>query len=283
MKRMNTIIFFFILLILIAVFSEQYRKTGDICDYDGNDIQPINKVIISTVDGKVHRFCSLCCGAAWLEKKPDIKQEFVEGKGGSITVVDEVSGEPIDATLAYWIQSKLHSVYENDCRLHSFKDPGEAAKHIQSHRGREKRGYLAGLGLELPWAPNFMTYDLNGMISDLLRYRGKVVFIRFWNSSNPFTEKDLAYLSQSYLRWHKQGFMVLAINVQQRQTSVETFTAGLDLPFPVLLDPKGQIADLYKVKGYPTGFLVDKSGIIRNQSIGEILPEMMEPLIFPLL
>jgi len=64
---------------------------------------------------------------------------------------------------------------------------------------------------------------------------------------------------------------------------VKAFTSGLNLPFPVLLDPKGQIADLYKVKGYPTGFIVDQSGIIRNQSIGEILPDMMEPLIFPLL
>lgn len=283
MKRVKFIVAFFVLLVLIAVFSEKFQNRGDGCDFDGNGINSINEVVITTADGSEHHFCSLCCSASWLDNKPDVKRSIVDGKGGSITVVDEVSGEKIDATLAYWVQSALFSVRENDCQLHVFKDPSEAAKHIQSHQGSEKKGYLAGLGQELPWAPNFVTGNLDGIMIDLLRFRGKVVFIRFWNSSNPFTEKDLAFLTESYHRWHKQGFMVLAINVQQRETTVKAFTAGMDLPFPVLLDLKGQIADLYKVRGYPTGFLVDKSGVIRNQSIGEILPEMMEPLIFPLL
>ena len=61
------------------------------------------------------------------------------------------------------------------------------------------------------------------------------------------------------------------------------FTKDLDLPFPVLLDPQGKIADQYGINGYPTGFLIDQAGIIRHQSIGEILPDLMEPLISPLL
>ena len=283
MKHTKYIAVFFVLLLLIAVFSEKYQNKGDVCEFDGNRIKSINEVVITTAGGSEHHFCSLCCSASWLEKKPDVKRSIMESRGGSITVVDEVSGEKIDATLAYWVKSTLFSVRENECGLHAFKDPGDAAKHIHSHHGIEKKGYLAGQGRELPWAPNFVTSDLDGMMIDLLRFRGKVVFIRFWNSSNPFTEKDLAYLSQSYHRWNKKGFVVLAINVQQRKTLVKAFTSGLNLPFPVLLDPKGQIADLYKVKGYPTGFIVDQSGIIRNQSIGEILPDMMEPLIFPLL
>lgn len=283
MKKISYITAFFFLLILVAVFSELRQKKGDKCDFDGNRINPIHQVNVTTGDGKEHNFCSICCASYWLDQNPDVLGTIKESKGGSISVVDEITGETIDATLGYWVRSSKISVHENNCDLHVFKDPGDAARHIHDYRGREVKGFLAGQGRVLPWAPNFYTQDVNGLMSDLLRYRGKVVFIRFWNSSNPFTAKDLGYLQKSYNRWKKRGFVVLAINVQQRKGQVEAFTSGLNLPFPILLDPRGQIADMYKVKGYPTGFLVDRSGIIRNQSIGEILPEMMEPLIAPLL
>ncbi len=283
MKKISYIVAFFTALILIALFSELHQTKGDRCDFDGNRIKPIHRVSVTAGDGKEYRFCSLCCAADWLDRNPEIKRSIQGSRGGTISVVDEITGETIDASLAYWVKSSKISVHENECSLHVFKDPGDAARHIHDYQGREVKGLLAGKGRSLPWAPNFYTQDLNGMMSDLLRYRGKVVFIRFWNSSNPFTSKDLDYLKESYNRWNKQGFIVLAINVQQRKAQVATFASGLDLPFPILLDPKGQIADLYKIKGYPTGFLVDRSGIIRNQSIGEVLPEMMEPLIAPLL
>jgi len=48
------------------------------------------------------------------------------------------------------------------------------------------------------------------------------------------------------------------------------------------LDPDGTIADRYGVSGYPTGFLIDRSGIIANRVIGELPPEIMEPLLYPL-
>ncbi len=283
MKKIFSIVAFFALLVLIAVFSEFQQKKGGICDFDGNRINPSHQVNVTTGEGKEHKFCSICCASYWLERNPDIERSISESKGGMIQVVDQITGETIDASLAYWVRSSKISVHENKCDLHVFKDSGDAARHIHDYRGKEVEGFVAGLGRQLPWAPNFYTHDVNGMMSDLLRYRGKVVFIRFWNSSNPFTTKDLGYLQKSYNRWCKQGFVVLAINVQQSKTHVKSFTSGLNLPFPILLDPRGQIADLYKVRGYPTGFLIDRSGIIRNQSIGEILPEMMEPLVAPLL
>jgi len=277
MKQTITILFFLVLSLIAFVSAHRQRGEGR-CDYDGNRIEPINRVVISLSKGGRFEFCSLCCARSWLENGP-----ARDAKDGTITVVDEVSGEEIDGSLAYWVESRLFTVRENGCGVHAFLDPGDAARHIRDYSGAEQKGYLAGQGRGLPWAPNFMTTDVDDGMIDLIRYRGKVVFLRFWNSANPFTEKDLGYLKTSYLRWRDQGFVVLAVNVQQRKRAVDTFVAGLDLPFPVLLDPNGQIADLYKIKGYPTGFLVDRSGIIRNQSIGEILPEMMEPLLAPLL
>ncbi len=284
MKRLLLLILFLTTVGLLAFLSERSQRGDELCIVDATPIRPITRVTITQPGSEVH-FCSLCCARTWLDEHPEMIDIIKEGKG-RITVVDEVSGEQLDATLAYWVESNRYSRRENKCRLHVFQEPDEAARHIFVNDGREIPGYLAGLGENLPWAAPFITEDLTGKKIDLKDYQGRIVFLRFWNSGNPFTVKDLGYLAKAHRRWQKHGFTVLAINVEQKREVVEAFISKQnlhDLPFPVLLDPQGKIADSYKVRGYPTGFLIDKSGIIRNQSIGEILPDLMQPLIEPLL
>lgn len=280
MKPSYLLIIFFTALSLFAFVSELRQRPDGHCDYDNTLIKPVNRVVIITPDGTEKQFCSVCCAGYWFDENPEI-EDRIEAGDGRVTVVDEISGEIIDSSLAYWLKSSQLSRGENQCRVHVFKDSGDASRHILRYGGQEKPGYLAGLGMELPWAQSFTTRDVNGSGRPvtLADYRGQVVFIRFWNTGNPFTRKDLTDLAEAYRRLQDQGFTVLAVNIEQSEETVRSFIAELSLPFPVLLDTNGRIADLWEVKGFPTGFIVDKSGVIRNQSIGEILPEMMEPLI----
>ena len=281
MRRSLQVFLFFFCLALIALFASGRQRGGEFCVVDGTRIRAVTRVDISGPAEELH-FCSLCCAHTWLEAHPDRVLEVQEGKV-RLTVVDEVSGEPLDPTLAYWVESRQYSRRENGCRMHVFRDAGEAARHILRYDGREQPGYLAGLGKTLPWAPPFKTKDLDGTPRSLEDFRGRVVFLRFWNSGNPYTTKDLDYLATAHKRWHDHGFTVVAVNVEQSRETVSRFLDHLEIPFPILLDPRGEIADLYRVKGFPTGFLIDRSGIIRNRSIGEILPDLMQPLIAPLL
>jgi len=166
--------------------------------------------------------------------------------------------------------------------VHVFKKDHDAAAHIRVHGGRELPGYLSGLGEQLPWATPFAAVDLQGKEQQLSDFRGKVVFLRFWNTANPFTATDLADLQRAQELFQEQGFSVIAINVEQDLQRVTDFTKDLGLSYPVLLDPRGTIADRYGVSGYPTGFILDRSGVIVNRVIGELPPEVMKPLLFPL-
>ena len=257
------------------------QRSGQRCAVDNNTIEPITRVLITRPDGQEIQFCSLCCARQWLLTAEQVTDEIKSGKA-TLTVVDEISGELLDSSVAFWLESDSYSRRENKCRVHVFKNGTDAAAHILAHRGRELPGYLAGQGERLDWAAPFTGLDLQGESRQLSEFRGRVVFLRFWSSVNPFAEADLVDLQRAQIRFQDQGFTVLAVNVEQDRQTVAAFTEKLGLTFPVLLDVDGKIADLYGVSGYPTGFLIDRAGIIANRVVGELPPDVMEPLLYPL-
>ncbi len=274
-------ILFFLLLVLIAWFSGQKNQSGESCRVDGTSIVPITRVVLIDEKGEEFLFCSLCCAKTWLTGHGELIPQLDSGIA-SLTVVDEISGQEIDASLAYWIQSKEYSRKENRCQSHVFSDKQAASKYLHQHQGRELPGYLAGLGQQLSWAEDFSLEDITGKQHNLAEYRGRIVFLRFWSLKNPFVETDLRNLQEAHERFKKQGFMVVAVNVEDKREDVVTFVAKLGLSFPVLLDPDGKIADQYEITGFPTGFLLDRSGIVGSSTIGEITADVLEPFVYSL-
>jgi peroxiredoxin len=57
-------------------------------------------------------------------------------------------------------------------------------------------------------------------------------------------------------------------NDEGSKKRVETFTRLLDLSFPILLDPEGEVNDLYEVSNMPTSFLIDRNGKIISRIVG---------------
>ena len=63
--------------------------------------------------------------------------------------------------------------------------------------------------------------------------------------------------------------MVVGIsNDEGSKKRVDTYTKLLDLSFPVLLDPEGEVNELYKVSNIPTRFLIDRNGKIISRIVG---------------
>ena len=66
-----------------------------------------------------------------------------------------------------------------------------------------------------------------------------------------------------YTRLRGPDFEMLAVSADQGgRDLVERFVRDLGLGFPILLDPDLQIADRYRVTGYPETFLIDRNGTI---------------------
>ena len=57
-----------------------------------------------------------------------------------------------------------------------------------------------------------------------------------------------------------RGLTVLGINIREGTQIIQRYAKELDLTFPLLLDPMGEIARSYGVIGLPTTFLVGRDG-----------------------
>jgi peroxiredoxin len=284
MKTIKTVIPCGLFLLTLAIFSwlSGHSKTEtEVCLVDGTSLLPISRVSIQSASGEVSLFCSLCCARTWLDTHKETEADLNAGKG-SISLVDEISGIEMDATLAYFVESDEYSREENKCRSHVFSDKQAASAYLRKTEGKEIPGFLAGLGPKLSWAADFTLPDIQGNQTSLSDFHGKIIFLRFFSLKNPFVKKDLSDLQIAQERFKNRNFTVLAVSVEDKTEEVTKLLTEHGITFPVLLDTDGKIADTYQITGFPTGFLLDPSGIVDSSSIGEVTADVLAPFLHSL-
>jgi len=67
---------------------------------------------------------------------------------------------------------------------------------------------------------------------------------------------------------HGEDLVVLAVNIGEEPSLVQRFIQDLGLSFTVLIDEANQVQNLYRVRAYPTTYLIDAEGVIRAQHVG---------------
>ncbi|MEK6682247.1 MAG: hypothetical protein AABY79_09825 [Nitrospirota bacterium] len=121
---------FLILIIAVASGSAIYKKSQrfEKCDFDGVHIKPIYRVDAILKNNDAKRFDSIYCAYMWLsENKEPISH---------IMVRDEVTGEKIDASIAYYVDSEIITNNVNNNRVHAFLKLEDAERHAKSYKGR---------------------------------------------------------------------------------------------------------------------------------------------------
>ena len=116
-------------------------------------------------------------------------------------------------------------------------------------------------------APDFELASLAGDTIRLSDLRGKVVLINFWATWCGPCRLEMPAMDARF-RQLDPRFAVLAVNFAEPASRVQSFVDELGLSFAVLLDPDSAVQNLYRVRAYPTSFLVDEQGIIRVQHLG---------------
>jgi cytochrome c biogenesis protein CcmG, thiol:disulfide interchange protein DsbE len=118
-------------------------------------------------------------------------------------------------------------------------------------------------------APNFCLEDLGGKKSELTHYKGKVVFLNFWATLCGPCKEEMPSMEELYKQFKDKKFVFLTISVDYAGIKpVKDFIEKHRYTFPVLIDPKFETLDLFKVRGIPTTFLIDKKGFIIGKAIG---------------
>ncbi|MCG8017033.1 MAG: TlpA family protein disulfide reductase [Candidatus Thiodiazotropha sp. 'RUGA'] len=112
--------------------------------------------------------------------------------------------------------------------------------------------------------------DLNQVQHNLSEAKGKVVLINFWASWCPPCIEEMPSLIRLAEQMKTDDLQVLAVNVNENRNRVARIASQLGFNFPVLLDVDKSVTQDWRVKVYPSSFLIDKQGVLRFKAIGPV-------------
>jgi thiol-disulfide isomerase/thioredoxin len=120
-------------------------------------------------------------------------------------------------------------------------------------------------------APLTPMYTARGGVTNLRRYRGKVVLLNVWATWCAPCVYELPALDRLQAVTDEAGIAVLAVSIDvEGMTKVAPFAARLDLKhLTVLTDPTGRIVDRLNIReGLPWTFIIDRQGRVRGYLMG---------------
>ncbi|HEV8674670.1 MAG TPA: TlpA disulfide reductase family protein [Methylomirabilota bacterium] len=123
-------------------------------------------------------------------------------------------------------------------------------------------------------APDFTLRDPDGKPVQLSRVLGeRAVLVNFWATWCPPCREEMPIMERAYREYGAKGLEILAVSIDAGSEAavagkVKAFMAELKLTFPALLDPRGEVVRAYQLRGLPTTFLIDRTGVIRNIEVG---------------
>lgn len=118
-------------------------------------------------------------------------------------------------------------------------------------------------------APNFNADDYTGKPASLAAYRGKVVFLNFWQTACPPCKEEMPSMEALDRQVDSEDFAILALASDTTWEPVREFFPRGTQGMTVLLDPApegenlGKIARSYGTERWPDSYLIDKSGRVR--------------------
>ena len=97
----------------------------------------------------------------------------------------------------------------------------------------------------------------------LASLRGSVVYVDFWASWCVPCRLSMPVLDALYRDNHARGFVVVGINKDVSGEDARRFLKKVPVSFPLVSDAQDAAARAFEVKTMPSGYLVDRKGVVR--------------------
>jgi thiol-disulfide isomerase/thioredoxin len=112
-------------------------------------------------------------------------------------------------------------------------------------------------------APAFKLTGMNGETYEVGGKREKPLMLNFWASWCGPCELEAPDLKSVYEKYGND-FDLYGINTTDKDNLDEAkkFVKLYKLPFPILLDTDGKVADQFRFNLIPTSFLIDRNGVV---------------------
>jgi peroxiredoxin len=118
-------------------------------------------------------------------------------------------------------------------------------------------------------APAFQLRNLKGKETALASLHGKVVLINFWATWCGPCRAEMPSMEAIYRHYDRADFEILAISIDTvPEESVRSYVDEFGFRFPILLDQRLSVYELYQARVVPASFLIDREGVIRERILG---------------
>lgn len=117
-------------------------------------------------------------------------------------------------------------------------------------------------------APTLRLGTIGGEEIDLLRLRGKVVLVNFWATWCPPCIEEIPSLGRLTTQLSGKPFRIVGVDVGETEEQVRRFLNKVPAAYPVMMDPDGVTITPWKIRAFPTSYVVDKAGRLRYGYFG---------------
>ena len=125
-------------------------------------------------------------------------------------------------------------------------------------------------GLEFRQAPDFELTDINGEGVHLSDFQGRVVMLQFWAQWCTSCEGDLRVFQEIHGNNLDREVTILGLGYASgSRGEISQLAKSLGVTFPMLLCTEEVRSD-YQVAVFPTTFVIDRQGRIRDRRVGTL-------------
>lgn len=98
--------------------------------------------------------------------------------------------------------------------------------------------------------------------------RGQWLYVDFWASWCGPCKKSFPFMNQLQSTFESKNLKVIAISVDDTESAATKFLKYNATNFAVYHDPKGKLAEQFKVPGMPSSYLINPEGEIVHKHVG---------------
>ena len=150
---------------------------------------------------------------------------------------------------------------ETTDRFEAFLKAAETEYRIREDTDREKIRQILITNRLNKKAKNFRLQTLQGETYTLSAMSGKIVLLEIGDSHTKVHNRAIPEVKLVYERFSKNDDVVVwGINDDINSHQVRKFIDGHQVPWPILLDPRGEVRKAYQIIGIPCCIVIDKVG-----------------------
>jgi peroxiredoxin len=124
-------------------------------------------------------------------------------------------------------------------------------------------------------APDFTGTTLEGESITLSDFRGQIVLVNDFATWCGPCQTETPYLVEAY---NAEGgdMVIIGLNLQESESKVAEFKQQHGVTYPLVMDPDGELTEIYHPIGLPTSWFIDSDGVVRYVHAGPMTTAMVQ-------